>query len=181
MGRADAGLVVTGMDGFEPRPDFRDLPTSSSTCVWPYGAPASAPRRFPAGSPAWPTWTEPASILAHADHLEKLAAATADAGLRDERAVLAAEFDRIAAAIEAGPRVPGEDELIARFVAGEIGDRPHALDHGLGPHRSHRGLRAGQAPPMQMVEDGLPRAFPLLPPGGGDDGNRKTKEGKDDD
>jgi hypothetical protein len=79
------------------------------------------------------------------------------------------------------PRVPGEDELIARFVAGEIGDRPHALDHGLGPHRSHRGLRAGQAPPMQMVEDGLPRAFPLLPPGGGDDGNRKTKEGKDDD
>lgn len=56
-------------------------------------------------------WKRPATLRAAADRM------------RPSRPDLASEWEFLADALTAGPRVPTEDDLVRRYVRGEIGDR----------------------------------------------------------
>lgn len=77
-----------------------------------------------------------------------------------ERADACAEgFRQLAAAFDGGPPMPSEDDLIARYVGGEIGDRTVMLVLDWDPWRLFEACAARELPPIQMISDSSPAAM----------------------
>jgi hypothetical protein len=71
-----------------------------------------------------------------------------------EAAAILAEVERVHEALKAGPRRPEADEVVARFVGGEIGDRTAQYVMGWDAWQLIDECRKRGLPPFQDIDDG---------------------------
>jgi hypothetical protein len=76
-----------------------------------------------------------------------------DAEVRKECEILVAAAERVFAALRSDLRKPDPDEVIARLVGGEIGDRTAQYVMGWDVWQLHEECAKRRLPPMQMVSE----------------------------
>ena len=75
--------------------------------------------------------------------------------IRQRLEYYADQYERVHAALVAGPRVPGEEEIVLRYVAGEIGDRTARYVLRCGPWELIDACQKYDLPPLQVGPEGL--------------------------
>ena len=70
----------------------------------------------------------------------------------EEAAIILAEMERVHAALAEGPRRPSADEIVARYVGGEIGERTAQYVMGWDARQLIDECRIRRLPPMQMID-----------------------------
>ncbi|MHA6643645.1 hypothetical protein [Mesorhizobium sp. A623] len=104
------------------------------------------------GKHPWPWWENLNDFGPYIQALKDLAETT-DGERRQECLYLAAETERVHAALLAKPKKPDADDVIARFVGGEIGDRTAMYVMGWDHWQLREECAKRDLPPMQMVAD----------------------------
>jgi hypothetical protein len=76
-----------------------------------------------------------------------------DPEVREECGILVAEAERVFNALRSGLPKPGPDDVVARYVGGEIGDRTAQYVMGWDVWQLHEECAKRNLPPMQMVSE----------------------------
>jgi hypothetical protein len=112
----------------------------------------------------WRAYLGPAKLGVHVPWFEdledfpayiaelRLLAETGVAERADEARLILEEIEKLYEALKAGPRKPSADEVIARYVGGEIGDRTARYVMGWDVWQLHDECRKRNLPPWQDVE-----------------------------
>jgi hypothetical protein len=113
---------------------------------------ALGPAKLPVEKHRWPRHED---IGAFDPYLEALRnrAECGDSEVRQECAILIAEAERVFAALRSDLPKPDPDDVIARYVGGEIGDRTAQYVMGWDVWQLHEECSKRNLPPMQMVSE----------------------------